>query len=83
MSTKLRINLNTQALVKTAEVISNTVLLTANVYLVGSGFNNYFRQKKQEQVTNTLQTTAEVASAVAGLTKVITETIGIHNAPSE
>ena len=78
--TKLRINLNTQAIVKTAEIISNTVLLTANAYLVGSGFRNHFRERKREQITNSLQTAAEIASAAAGLTKVITETIGSYHA---
>ncbi len=77
--TKLRITLNTRTIVKTAEVISNTVLLTANAYLVGSGFKNHFRQRKQEQLTNNLQTAAEIASAAAGLTKVVTETIGLHH----
>jgi len=80
MDTKLRININTNAIVKTAEIISNSVLLTANAYLIGSGLTNYFREKKREQISNNLQTAAEIASAVAGLTKVITETIGIYNA---
>ncbi len=78
--TKLRININSTSLVKAAEIVSNSVLLTANAYLIGSGLHNHFRQKKQEQITNSLQTTAEIASAIAGLTKVVSETIGSNNA---
>ena len=80
--TKLRLNINTQAIIKAVDVLSNTVLLTANIYLVGSGFRNHFRERKREQITNNFQTAAEIASALAGLTKVITETLGIRHAGS-
>ncbi len=78
--TKLRMNINTTAIVKAAEIISNTVLLTANAYLIGSNLRNHFHQTKQERISSSLQTSAEIASAAAGLTKIIAETIGMHNA---
>jgi len=82
-TTKIRLNLNSQAIVKTAEIVSNGVLLTANAFLLGSGIRNSLRERKREQVTNNLQVAAEVASAIAGLTKVITETIGINHAKAD
>ena len=78
--TKLRIRINPNSLVKIAGIISNSVLLAANAYLIGSGIHNSFRVRKQERISGNLQTTAELASAVAGITKVITESIGGHHA---
>jgi len=75
----VRIRINPNSLVKIAGIISNSVMLTANVYLVGSGFRNHYRVRQQERISNNLQTTAEIAATVAGITKVITETIGVHH----
>ena len=75
-----RIRVNAGSLVKIAGIISNSVMLTANAYLVGSGFRNHYRVRQQERIANNLQNTAEIAAAVAGITKVITESIGaIHD----
>lgn len=82
-ATKIRVNINSQVLIKTAEIVSNSVLLAANAYLLGSGIHNNFREKRREKITNNLQFAAEIASAAAGLTKVVTETIGIHNAKGD
>ncbi len=78
--TKLRFVFNTNALVKTASILSNSILLTTNAYLIGTSLTNNIRQKKQEHMNDNLQTAAEIASAIAGLTKVISDTFGIHNA---
>ncbi len=78
MSTKIRFNINTQAVAKTASLISNGVLLTANAYLIGSGFSNSFRERRSQNRNQNLQLTAEIASAVASLTKVVTDTLGKH-----
>ena len=76
---KLKININSNALTKAASLISNSVLLTSNAFLIGSGFSNYFKDRKRERITSNLQVTAEIASAIAGLTKVITETLEKHH----
>lgn len=83
MATILRINVNPQALVKTTEILSNSVLLTANAYLLGTGIQSYIRDRKRDQISGNLQTAAEIASACAGLTKVVTETIGLHYMKNE
>ena len=80
MGTKIKLNINTQAIAKTAGVISNSVLLTANAYLIGTNFISGFRERKYQHIKENLQLTAEISSAVASLTKVISDTIGKHNA---
>jgi hypothetical protein len=79
---KLKINLNSSTLTKAASLISNSVLLTSNAFLIGSGFSNYFKDRKRERITTNLQVTAEIASAIAGLTKVVTETLEKHHEPA-
>ena len=79
MTTKIRFNINAQAAAKTASLISNGVLLTANAYLIGTGFSNSFRERRSQNRNQNLQLTAEIASAVASLTKVVTDTLSKHN----
>ncbi|TVL98079.1 MAG: hypothetical protein CV087_21765 [Candidatus Brocadia sp. WS118] len=79
-NTKLRFNVNPNALVKTISLVSNTVLLTANAFLVGSRFSNYFKEQKRERVVSNLQITAEIASAAASLAKVVTDTLERYHA---
>lgn len=72
---RLRINLNTRAITRTASLISNTVVLTANAFLIGSGISNRFKDRKRERVLETLEMGAQIANVAAGLTKVIVETL--------
>ncbi len=80
---RIRMRLNNNAIVKGAGLISNTIILTANAYLLGSGIKNSVNMRKQERVSNNLQTTAEMASVFAGITKVIADTIGIYHVQSD
>ena len=81
--TKLRIRVNTSSLVKIVGLMSNSVMLAANAYLIGSGIHNSIRVRKQARIQDNLQTTAELASAIAGLTRVVTDTIGVHHEQSD
>ena len=76
----VRIRTNPNSLLKIAVIVSNSVMLTANAYLIGSSFRNHYRVRQQERISNNLQTTAEIAAALAGITKVITASIGGHHA---
>ncbi len=82
-SRTLRINVNSQAALKLASLVSNSVILAANVYLVGSGIHGQWRDRKREHIASNLQIAAEVANAAATLTKVITDTIEQHHAPGD
>ncbi len=69
--TKIRININPQALIKLASLVSNSLLLSANVVLLTHDVRHRIQEKRSEVITNRLQMTAEVASAIVGLAKVI------------
>jgi len=73
--TKVQIKLNSQAMVKLAGLLSNALVLSTNAFLLGSSVKRQITDKKTESVANKLQLTAEVASAVSGLAKVITATL--------
>ena len=75
VTSKLRINLNSQAIVKLAGLVSNSIILSTNVFLLGTNFKRQINQKKTEAIANKLQLTAEVAQAIAGLSKVIVKTL--------
>jgi len=81
MST-LRINVNSNALYKVASLVTNSVILSANAFLLGSSIQNQLRDRRNSRVTEGLQLTAEIAGAVAGLTKVVINTVGNQNAQS-
>lgn len=80
--TNLRLNVNSQALYKIASLVSNSVILSANAFLLGSSIQNQMRDRRSSRVVESLQLTAEIAGAVAGLTKVVINTVGNQNAPS-
>lgn len=76
---KLRMNIDGPALAKTAAVISNGVMLAANVYLMTANITQSIHAKKQARVSDTLQTAVDVSQSLSGLTKVITEIVGRHH----
>ena len=73
----IKANINHLSLIKLGELVSNSVILGTNAFLIGSSITNAIRSKKQEQIRTNLELSCEAASAVAGLTKVIIESI--HN----
>jgi len=78
---RLRLNVNSTALYKIASLVSNSVILSANAFLLGSSIQNQLRDRRNSRVSEGLQLTAEIAGAVAGLTKVVINTVG-NNAQS-
>ena len=81
---KLRMKVNGPALAKTAAVISNGIVLAANVYLMGSNIQHAVRSKKQARVSDSLNTAVEIAQSLAGLTNVIAEIVSrnhVKNSP--
>ena len=73
--TRLRLNVNTMAIVKLANLISNSLILTSNVYLLGNDIRRQIKDKKTETLSNKLKLTAEAAAAVASLAKVVVNTL--------
>ena len=72
---KLRINLNSQAIVKLAGLAAYSIILSTNAYLLGTNIRRQAKEKKTEAIVNKLQLTAEIAQAIAGLSKVIITTL--------
>ena len=62
-------------MVKSISLVYNIVLLTANAFLVGSRFSNYFKEQKRERIVSNLLITATIASAAASLAEVVSEFI--------
>ena len=83
MNTRLRLNINLRSITKLASLVSNSVILAANAYLVGSGLRQQLRNNQRERIAGNLQLAAEIATATASLAKVITETIELHHAPGD
>ena len=52
--TKLKATVNSQALVKIGELLSNSVMLGANVFLIGSTVSNAIRSRRQKQISTNL-----------------------------
>ena len=75
---KLRININSQAIIKLAGLVSNSIILSTNVFLLSTNFKRQINQKKTDAIANKLQLTAEIAQALAGLSKVIVATLEGH-----
>jgi hypothetical protein len=72
---KLWLKLNPQVVVKLAGLFSNALVLSTNAFLLGSGVRRRITEKKTESVANKLQLTAEVASAISGVAKVVAATL--------
>ena len=81
--TTLRINVNAQAVYKIASLVSNSVILSANAFLLGTSLHNQIRDRKRDRTIEGLQLTAEIAGAVAGLTKVVINTVGNNAQPAD
>ncbi len=76
---KLRLRVSSRSLERAASLASNTVLLAANAYLLGTGLRQQMRARREVQVSNTIQTVAEIAGAIAGLAQVVTATLDKHH----
>jgi hypothetical protein len=72
---KLRIRFNGSAIAQTAAVISNGVVLAANVYLLTSNIQQTIHTMKQARVSDSLQTAVDVAQSFGNLTKLITDIV--------
>jgi hypothetical protein len=72
---KIWLKLNPQVVVKLAGLCSNALVLSTNAFLLGSSVRRRITEKKTESVANKLQLTAEVASAISGVAKVVAATL--------
>lgn len=77
---RLRMRVNERSLVQIANICSNGIQLSANIYLAANGFRSQVQSRRTERTMENLQTAAEIANAIAGLTQIVTTTLDKHHA---
>ena len=75
---RIRIKVNPQAIVKLTTLISNSIILSSNAFLLGAHVRRQIKEKKTNDIANKLQLLTEVASAIAGLARVIVNTMQVE-----
>lgn len=77
---RLRMRVNERSLVQIANICSNGIQLSANIYMAAKGFRSQVHNRRAERIMENLQTAAEIANAIAGLTQIVTTTLDKHHA---
>ena len=72
---RIRIRMNPHDVIKLASLVSNSLLLSANIVMLSHDVHHRVQEKKAIALSNRLEMTAEVADAIAGLAKVIINVI--------
>jgi len=75
MATKLRINLSSGSLAKSMTVISNSLVLATNSYLLGRSVIDHFRDRKRERVLENLDVISQTLGSIGSLSRVISNVL--------
>ena len=75
MATKLRINLSSGSLAKSMTLISNSLVLATNSYLLGRSVIDHFRDRKRERILENLEIISQTLGSIGSLSKVITNVL--------
>ena len=75
MATKLRLNLSSSSLAKSMTLISNSLILATNTYLLGRSVVDHFRDRKRERVLENLDVISQTLGSIGSLSKVITNVL--------
>ena len=75
MATKLRINLSSGSLAKSMTLISNSLVLATNSYLLGRSVVDHFRDRKRERVLENLDVISQTLGSIGSLSRVITNVL--------
>ena len=75
MATKLRINLNSGSLAKSMTLISNSLVLATNSYLLGRSVVDHFRDRKRERVLENLDVISQTLGSIGSLSRVISNVL--------
>ena len=76
--TKLRFNLNSRSLAKSMTLISNTVVLATNSYLIGRSVLDSYRDRKRERVLENLEVISQTIGSLASLSNAISNVLDEH-----
>ena len=75
MATKLRINLNSGSLAKSMTLLSNSLVLATNSYLLGRSVVDHFRDRKRERILENLDVISQTLGSIGSLSRVITNVL--------
>ena len=75
MATKLRINLSSGSLAKSMTLISNSLVLATNSYLLGRSLIDHFRDRKREHVLENLDVISQTLGSIGSLSRVISNVL--------
>ena len=77
-NTKLRFNLNSRSLAKSMTLISNSVVLATNSYLIGRSVLDSYRDRNRERVLENLEVISQTIGSLASLSNVISNVLDEH-----
>ena len=75
MATKLRFNLSSGSLAKSMTLISNSLVLATNSYLLGRSVVDHFRDRKRERVLENLDVISQMLGSIGSLSRVISNVL--------
>ena len=73
--TKLRFNLSSSSLAKSMTLLSNSLVLATNSYLLGRSVLDHFRDRKRERILENLEIISQTLGSIGSLSKVITNVL--------
>ena len=74
-ATKLRLSLNSRSLAKAITLLSNSVVLATNSYLIGRSIVDHYRDRKRERVLDSLEVISQTLGSLATLSSVISNAL--------
>ena len=77
-NTKLHINLSSRSLAKSMTLISNSVVLATNSYLIGRSVLDSYKDRKRERVLENLEVISQTIGSLASLSNVISNVLDEH-----
>ena len=75
MATRLRINLSSGSLAKSMTLISNSLVLATNSYLLGRSVIDHFRDRKRERILENLDVISQTLGSIGSLSRVISNVL--------
>ncbi len=74
-ATKLRLSLSSRSLAKAITLLSNSVVLATNSYLIGRSIVDHYRDRKRERVLESLEVISQTLGSLATLSSVISNVL--------
>jgi len=73
--TKLRFNLSSNSLAKSMTLLSNSLVLATNSYLLGRSVVDHYRDRKRERILENLEIISQTLGSIGSLSRVISNVL--------